>query len=251
MENNREVLAEFALSAGEMLLVSGAEMRRVEDTVCRILETGGCKNPEVFALPTGIFMAVHDDSTVSAMHRVKAHRTDLTRICRVNQLSREFCGGKLTLEEASAELDRIAAVPDYRLKARLVGYILTCSFFAMMFGGGAIEILAAGGIGLLLALALEALSKIAVSDFIRMLLGGFAVGVSALLFQRTFMAQMNLDAVIIGSLMPLVPGATLTMAIRDTISGDYSAGTARLAEAVVTAMAIATGVAAAMILFRN
>ena len=58
------------------------------------------------------------------------------------------------------------------------------------------------------------------------------------------------DAVLIGAIMPLVPGATLTTGIRDTINGDYSAGTARIAEAVVTALAVATGVAASMMVLR-
>ncbi|MBQ5420656.1 MAG: threonine/serine exporter family protein, partial [Clostridium sp.] len=42
----------------------------------------------------------------------------------------------------------------------------------------------------------------------------------------------------------------LTTGIRDTINGDYSAGTARIAEAVVTALAVATGVAGSMMVLR-
>ena len=43
---------------------------------------------------------------------------------------------------------------------------------------------------------------------------------------------MNIDAVIISAIMPMVPGVTFTAAIRDTLNGDYSSGVARIAEAV-------------------
>ena len=243
-----ERLAEFALGAGEMLLVSGAEMARVEDTVYRILRAGGWESPEVFALPTGIFIAARDIKSVSAMHRVTEHRTDLRRFILINQLSREFCAGRKTLKEAEEELSRIREVRDYGFAVCLLGYALVCGFFAVMFGGGCPEALAAGLVGFLLCAVLQALPKYAISDFIRMLLGGLTVGLSALLLQRFLWQPLHADPVVMGSIMPLVPGATLTTAIRDTINGDYAAGTARFAEAVVMAMAIATGVAMSMLL---
>jgi uncharacterized membrane protein YjjP (DUF1212 family) len=59
----------------------------------------------------------------------------------------------------------------------------------------------------------------------------------------------NLDQVIIGTLMPLVPGIPLTNAVRDLMSGDLVAGVSRGAEAVITALSIATGIALAIALF--
>ena len=50
--------------------------------------------------------------------------------------------------------------------------------------------------------------------------------------------------------MPLVPGVTFTAAIRDTLNGDYSSGVARMAEAVVVALAVASGVGLAIVAVR-
>ena len=47
--------------------------------------------------------------------------------------------------------------------------------------------------------------------------------------------------IIIGSLMPLVPGVAITNAIRDIMAGDFLSGTARVVEAVLIAVAIASG----------
>ena len=39
---------------------------------------------------------------------------------------------------------------------------------------------------------------------------------------------MNMDTVMIGSFMPLVPGMAITNAVRDTLRGDYLSGGARV-----------------------
>ena len=55
---------------------------------------------------------------------------------------------------------------------------------------------------------------------------------------------VNMDTVIISSIMPMVPGVAITNAIRDTLRGDYISGGARALEAFVTAAAVAIGVGA-------
>jgi len=81
------------------------------------------------------------------------------------------------------------------------------------------------------------------------LTAGLGGSMAALLLKGVFLA-MNLDAVIISAIMPMVPGVTFTSAIRDTLNGDYSSGVAKMAEAVVVALAVAFGVGAAMMAFR-
>lgn len=54
--------------------------------------------------------------------------------------------------------------------------------------------------------------------------------------------MVDMDIVIISSIMPLVPGVAITHAIRDTLQGDYLSGAARILEAFMTATAIALGV---------
>lgn len=47
----------------------------------------------------------------------------------------------------------------------------------------------------------------------------------------------------IGSVMPLVPGLAITNAVRDLMAGHLIAGLSRGAEAFLTAFAIGTGIA--------
>ncbi len=51
-----------------------------------------------------------------------------------------------------------------------------------------------------------------------------------------------MNVIIIGSIMPLVPGVAFTNAIRDTIEGNLVSGVSRAVEALIVAASIATGV---------
>ena len=66
---------------------------------------------------------------------------------------------------------------------------------------------------------------------------------------HVFNMPVQLDALIGGSLMPLLPGVAITNAIRDTLQGDYVSGGARAIEAFVTAAATAAGIGVGMAIF--
>ena len=58
---------------------------------------------------------------------------------------------------------------------------------------------------------------------------------------------LNVDAAISGPLMNLVPGILLTNCIRDIVSADYVAGTAKMIETLIVACSIALGVAVSVL----
>ena len=58
------------------------------------------------------------------------------------------------------------------------------------------------------------------------------------------------DKIVIGDIMPLVPGVALTTSIRDLFNGDYLSGAIHLLDALLTAMCIAVGVGSMIILYQ-
>ena len=52
----------------------------------------------------------------------------------------------------------------------------------------------------------------------------------------------NMDKIIIGSIIRLVPGVALTNSIRDFFSGDYLSGAIRMLDALLVGGCIAVGV---------
>ena len=236
-------LMEMAVRAGEIMLASGAEVYRVEDTIHRILKHSGIARADVFVVTTGIVATIADASLppLTLVKRVENRATNLNRIYQVNNVSREFCSGKLSVGEAQERLDRIANTTLYGFWKKCIGYAATTGFFAVMFGGGPGECLVAAGVGA---------SNLMLNDFCQNALGSFALAVAAYLLRRGAFLGMSLDVVIISAIMPLVPGVTFTAAIRDTLNGDYSSGVARMAEAVVVALAVASGVGLAIVAVR-
>jgi uncharacterized membrane protein YjjP (DUF1212 family) len=59
-------------------------------------------------------------------------------------------------------------------------------------------------------------------------------------------APLNLDKIIIGAIMLLVPGIAITNAMRDVLAGDFLTALSRLAEVLIVAMGISIGVAIAI-----
>ena len=91
-----KLLLDTAVMAGEILLESGAETWRVEDTMLRMLRMSGLKTADVLALTTGFVVTLDDPSmdSMTVMRSVESRATDLNRIHAVNQLSRDFCEKK-------------------------------------------------------------------------------------------------------------------------------------------------------------
>jgi uncharacterized membrane protein YjjP (DUF1212 family) len=76
------------------------------------------------------------------------------------------------------------------------------------------------------------------------------IAFTALSVEKLLLPGIRSDIIIIGAIMPLVPGVIFTTAIRDTLNGDYASGTARMMEAVVIALSVAAGVGAGIRLFQ-
>lgn len=95
---------------------------------------------------------------------------------------------------------------------------------------------------------LHKISKLNYSFFIENFSTAFVLSFCASLVVALGIVE-NQNSMIIGSLMPLVPGVSITNAVRDLMSGDVLAGLSRISIAVFTSAAIAIGVGSALLLF--
>ena len=108
---NEKTLLEAVVLAGELMLVSGAEIYRVEDTMNHMLKRSEYEQTETIVYGTGIFVTLSDPNKepLTRVKRVAARCTSINRICLVNDVSRHFCEGKITVEEALRQLPEIQA----------------------------------------------------------------------------------------------------------------------------------------------
>lgn len=247
---NYKLLADTAMLAGEILLCSGAETYRVEDTMYHILKTSNIDSIEALALMTGIIVTINDqkfEQPISVMRRVHSRNTNISNIVNVNEISRKYCNGTITLEEAYERLKRAKERPYNRI-AYNIGTIGMVTGFAAMFGGTVPDLFLAALTGALLAAFITFSKIVKLNGIFTNALSGMLIAIFVTLMKAFLMPDIAKDIIIISAIMPIVPGVSITNAIRDTLQGDYLSGCARILEALLIAAAIAVGVGLGIIL---
>lgn len=244
-----ERIVNAAALAGKIMLEAGGETYRVEDTINRILTSYGVDLAESFVLPTGIIVSgqVEGRGISTLVRRVSSIQVDLEKISLVNDLSRQIVEDKLTVEQFMQELEIIMKRPHYPfwMVVFFAGFI-TFSF-SIIFRGGLAEAAVAFAAGILVYLVRQLARSIHLNMFMQNAVGGMAaVFIAWAAFSLKFIESPS--TVIIAAIMLLVPGITITNAIRDTFQGDYLSGVTRAMEAFVTAGGIAFGTGAAVFL---
>lgn len=238
------LLMDTALLAGKIMLQSGAETYRVEDTICRILHTSGLETAETFATVTGLFVTLADPSidAITKITRVSEKQSNLSQVYEVNDVSRRLCCGVISIEEAYQELLRIKDKKEYPNSMVYVGIIMTSSFFTLLLGGGILASALAAINGLWIVACRHIAGRVKLNNFITDMLSSFIIAVATMLYAHVLDNSVIVEIIIVGSIMPLVPGVAITNAIRDTLQGDYLSGGSRAIEAFVIAACVAVGI---------
>lgn len=215
------VLAKATTKAGMILLESGAETYRVEDTMKRICLSYGAQVVDAYATPTLLIISFSlNDELCHNVKRTQTKNVDLTKIDRVNHLARQISKDNMDLKTFHAHLLAIDEQKKYNHAIMILGAAICTSGFALFFGGTLWDALTAFVLGAILKVIMIQFDRIDFTSFFKYLLSG---------------------ALIISVDMLLVPGLAITNAIRDTVSGDLVSGLARTAEAFFIAVAIALG----------
>ena len=247
-------VCQIALKAGEIMASHGAEAYRIEDTVCRLLQTTGFSYTEAVVSVTGLNITLADptlEREVTMIKRISNRVNDLSQISLANDISRQFVAGKLTIEEAMQKLNSLEGLHFYSSPLVVASYVIISFFFTFMFGGHPMDAVAASIIGLFVGLASWLLSKVIPLGFVRDFLASAVLGLGCILFIYYILIGEHLQPIISGTIMPLVPGMLLTVGIRDLLNGDYLSGLSRLIEAVICAISIAAGVSIVVRLFER
>ena len=241
---NPNKVVQLATKAGAILLESGAETYRVEDTIVRICTNFGMKETSSFCTQTGIMLSsIYEGFTYSQVARIKSRSTNLDRICRINQLSRD--AKDLSIESFEEKLNNLVELPTYDLKTNIF-FASLCAFgFTLLFGGLFVEAIVAGALGGIVRFLTIKMEVKEVNSFFSICFSALFITMMALSFEYIHVIT-DKNVVIIGTIMLLVPGLAITNAIRDSIAGDLVSGTARAVEALLIAIAVALGSGLAM-----
>ncbi len=240
---------ELALEVGRIILQSGGNTNRVELMMRKVCNCFGYPETESYVTPTGIFISVKDDAgnIFTSIKRIDNRRIDLGKITRISRMVNCMEVKPLSEQELqeqlvkfTSELDEIEKENPWTpwLKDLCGGG--TSGFFCLLFGGSWIEFAVAFFIGTVVTFGLKYLERLAFNNF---LLNAIAAALIVMLAKTLdiYIPYIRLDNIIIGGIMLLVPGLSITNAIRDTMSGDLVAGTARAVEALFITVGIVAG----------
>lgn len=243
-------LMNLSLYTGALLIQNGAESYRAEDTIERICKSvSNISNVSAYALPSAIFISMEfEGETLSNFRKITISDTNLYKIDRVNSFSREFVSRDLSIKEAYDRLFEIDGTEENPKKIYLGGGI-AASFFSVLFGGDVKDFAASFFIGILIPIVLDKLSYLKLSFFINNIICAFVTSILAIICVH-FGLGSNIDMIIIGVIMLLVPGVAITNSVRDIMSGEFITGAITMIKAFFIALAIAFGVGVGLKIMR-
>ena len=244
-----KVTMNVILLAGKILLSSGAEVSRVEDTMRRIAICMGYYNSQGYVINVFINFSLSEEHD-TRIFRIDKNSTNLLKIFQVNNISRKLTDNQLAIEEAFEALKNIdrsnLSIPLW--KKVIAAGIISLSFLYLQGGtwSDAITTIIAGAIGFLIV---EYMQSKSLTMFIPEFVGSFILGTTVIFGSELFQVNQSFGPAMIASVMPIVPGVLITTAIQDLFSRHMLMFTAKFLEALVIAFAIGSGIAIAYLIF--
>lgn len=242
---------EFVVELARRLHAYGTSAQRVEDAIDQVAKRFGLKC-EIWSNPTGIIISFGGGLGEAGgpentrVLRLAPGDIDLARLCAVDAIAEKVLAGELDVSSGHAELralDRPRARGAHLLMALSFG--LTSGSVAALLRTGWADIATAALIGLLIGgMALLAGSRPRLSEALEAIAALLAALIAVAV--ATFVTPLALQSVIVASLIVLLPGLSLTIAIAELSSQHLVSGTARFAGATVTLMKLAFGTVAGL-----
>ena len=237
------------LDMAEAMLVGGAEVSRVEDTITRVGLAYGALEMHVFVITSCIIitMAAPDGKEMTQTRRIAvAGGTDFIKVEQFNDLSRRCCAGQVPAEQLAQEVRRIAERQPNRAKIYL-GSVLAASGFVLFFGGTLLDAIMTAVFAVLICYMQEKLLPMCMNQMAFNMICSLAVGMLISGYVH-ICPGLHLDKIMIGCVMLLIPGVALTNAVRNVLTGNTISGVMRLIEAFLWAAALAGGFMIALFL---
>ena len=202
---------------------------------------------EPWSNPTGLILSFSDptkaigSSDITRVIRLGPGDHDLAKLADADRIAEAVAHGQMSIAQGHTALRQLDRPPRRRDKVFMaVSFGLTSAAVAGLWRLPWLDIGTAGVIGVLIGLlTLYCDRRVATreaSEALSALLAGFvAVAVAA------WVAPLNLNSVIIASLVVLLPGLVLTNAVNELSSQHWVSGTARFAGALTTVLKLTVG----------
>lgn len=243
----------FVVELAQRLHTYGTTAQRLEGAVISVAQTLGLEC-EPWVNPTGMVLSFSDperppgESDTTRVLRQPPGDINLYRLCETDRIAEDVMAGRMGLAEGHAALKALDRRPRWRgIAWQIAAFGLSAAGVAGLLRLPWLDIATAGLIGLLVGL-LDWFArgrprlKEAADAIAAILASAVAIAVAS------FVAPLNLNTVIIASLIMLMPGLSLTNAFNELTSQHLVSGTARFAGAISTLLKLVLGTMVALTL---
>lgn len=238
---NYKKLLNIVINIGKEMLICGAEVSRVEDTITRICKAYDISEIDVFTITSSIIITIKaNDETYTQTKRISGYKTNLDILDKLNSLSRYICHNKPDISYIEKNYIQIKNNKSYSFTVQCIVYSMIALSLTLYYGGNILDGTASGTLGILMYLLIYKSDYIDANiSFLTMIIA-FLIGTLAVIFVKLGFGR-NLDCIVVGNMMLMIPGVAITNSIRDMISGDTMSGLLRFVESIIKAVAVTIG----------
>lgn len=242
MTNNNLKIFSLMMDVGEAMIECGADVHTVEDTLTKLGFAYGATRMNVFVITeeivaTSVFPGL-DEVTMS--RRILADgSSNFAKLEALSNLCSEACASHLSFTELQARYNKIQHIKMSNF-ALFAGGILSAGGFSVFFGGSIFDAFLAAIFAAVICVAIKYFKPIAPNVIIFNFVTSFIVGI-LICFSASMVNLFNINLVIIGVIMLLIPGVAMTNATRDLLTGDTVSGVIRFIESLLWALALVFG----------
>ena len=240
---DREAAIGFVLALGRALHRYGTPAHRLEDSLHKVCERLTIE-AEVFSTPTAIIMSFGRPTDLrTRMMRVEGGELDMGKLAQLDALADDVIAKRVPPADGVRMLDGIiAAPPRFGRVPSMLAAGLTAGSIAVFFGGALPDVALSAGIGLALGVLSQFVSRSTDQARVLELVSAMFAALAAGLVSSVW-PVVTPSLVTVASLIVLLPGLSLTVAMTELATRNLIAGTARLMSAVIVLLELVVGVA--------
>ncbi len=233
----------FILRLGRSLHTSGYAAHRLEEALELSSDRLGLHG-QFFSTPTSIMASFGpQDDQRTFLIRVEPGESNLGKLARTDEVTREVLNGQLTPLEGSRKLEAIElAPPPYPVWLTTAAFAIVSGSSARFLGGGWHEMVAGLGIGLVIGLLSLVTSRVQGLGRVFEPVAALTASLLAALIATAGFPISVFIATLAGVIV-LIPGLMLTTAMTEISTRHLASGTARLMGAIVLLLGITFGIA--------
>ncbi|MCD8366703.1 MAG: threonine/serine exporter family protein [Clostridiales bacterium] len=249
--NDLNQLLEFILKFSERMLVSGANLERLDDSVYRICDAYGCQDVHFFSLNCYVSLCMKDAEGNKAMGQRciwSGTDTHLENLSRLNQLSRRICAEPPEPAALEGMLNEAVNTKGYSQPMLLVGFLLAMAGLTGVFGGSMGDLVVVLFNTVLMFLAGLYLKRLIFNKVVFNVLCTFVVGSIAIGAQAIGLASDLYTVMIVNSMM-VIPGISMVNSFRNILCGNEINGLVEFFKVILETMAIVGGFILSIYLF--